>query len=403
MSSDPAARELPDEFNPSASDDPDDVHALYRGLRSSCPVAHSGAYGGFWALTRYEQVREAALDDSRFISSVKAVVPSDPRGLRRPPLNFDAPAHTPYRRALDRTLHSARLERLEPLLRRHAADELQPLIERGCGDIAQEFGARFPAWVTTVWLNLSPDLAPELARTAARWVQAWRSQEKDVVAEKSEKMYQMARDLVADRMRHPRPVHEDPASSLLAERVEGAPLDPEHVVGALRQSLVVGMVAPPIIIGSIAVHLADDPVLQQRLRSERELIPAAIEEFLRLYAPYRGFARTVTQPTRILGREILPEEPVTLTYASANRDSGVFTDPDAFVLDRPNIAAHLAFGRGRHRCPGAPMARLMLRIAVEELLGRTTSFTAQSSREGARMPELGIVSAVLQFEPSRPH
>ncbi|WP_017935478.1 cytochrome P450 [Nocardioides sp. Iso805N] len=392
------SRELPDDFDPSASDDPVQVHALYRDLRASCPVAHSQAYGGFWALTRYAQIREAALDDARFISSVTAVVPSDPRGLRRPPLNLDAPAHTPYRRALDRTLHRGRLERLEPILREHAVNELRPMIERGHGDIAQEFGARFPAWVTTTWLNLSPEVAPDLARTAADWVRAWRSQDRAVVNANSERMYQIARDLVADRKLSPRPPEEDPASSLLAERVDGDPLDSEQIVGALRQSLVVGMVAPPIIIGSIAVHLADDRQLQQELRSEPDKIPAAIEEFLRLYAPYRGFARTVSETTTILGRTILPGEPITLTYASANRDSDIFADPDAFIIDRPNVAAHLAFGRGRHRCPGAPMARMMLRIAVEELLHMTSGFTAdRRTREGARMPELGVMSAQLRF------
>ena len=393
-------RTLPNDFDPTLTDAPDEVHALYRRLRAECPVAHSDSYGGFWALTRYQEIRDAALDDRTFISSLKAVVPSDPRGLRRPPLNLDAPEHTPYRRALDRTLQRGRLEQLMPALRRHAVNELQPLLDRGCGDIAQEFGARFPAWVTTEWLNLTPDLAPILAATAARWVQAWRSQERDVVNEMSQRMYDIARDLVADRRENPRPVEEDPASSLLAERVDGVPLDPEQVVGALRQSLVVGMVAPPIITGSIAVHLAEDPELQDRLRAQPELIPAALEEFLRLYAPYRGFARTVSEPTRILGRDILPGEPVTLAYASANRDATVFEDPDAFRLDRDNVAAHLAFGRGRHRCPGAPLARMTLQIALEELLARTRSFTATGTREGARMPELGIVSAQLRFEPA---
>ncbi|WP_392668685.1 cytochrome P450 [Streptomyces sp. LN785] len=390
----------PDDFDPTDGNAPDHVHAMYRRLRAECPVAHSSSYGGFWALTRYQEVRAAALDDRTFISSVKAVVPSDPRGLRRPPLNFDAPAHTPYRRALERTLQRDRLQRLMPRLRRHAGKELQPMLDRGHGDIAQEFGTRFPAWTTTEWLNLTPDVAPLLAETSARWVQAWRSQNKDVVNSTSQKLYEMARELVADRRRNPRPVDEDPASSLLSEHIDGVPLDPEHVVGALRQSLVVGMVAPPIILGSIAVHLADDPQLQQRLRSRPESIPDALEEFLRLYAPYRGFARTPSEPVEILGRIIRPEEPVTLAYASANRDAAVFDDPDTFRIDRANIAGHLAFGRGRHRCPGAPMARTMLRIALEELLSRTTSFTAFGKREGARMPELGIVSAELQLTPA---
>lgn len=391
----PAGRRIPEDFDPLESDDPEEVHALYRDLRGRCPVAHTDAYGGFWALTRYDDVKAAALDDEHFISSVRAVVPSDPRGLRRPPLNYDAPAHTPYRRALDRTLSRRRLERLAPAVREHARRELRPLLERGEGDIAQEFGARFPAWVTTEWLNLDPELAPVLARTAARWVNAWRTQDRETVNVTSEAMYQIARDLIAARREHPLPVEEDPASSLLSERVDGDPLEEEKVVGALRQSLVVGMVAPPIIIGSIATHLARDAALQARLRARPEQIPAALEEFLRLYTPYRGFARTVVEPTTVRGREILPGEPVTLNYASANRDAEVFDDPDEFRMDRENVSAHLGFGRGRHRCPGAPLARLALEIAIEELLAGTTSVTVLGATEGARMPEVGHVSAVL--------
>lgn len=390
-------RELPEDFDPLATDDPEQVHAMYRELRGRCPVAHTDSYGGFWALTRYDDVKAAALDDTRFISSVRAVVPSDPRGLRRPPLNYDAPAHTPYRRALDRTLSRQRLARIEPRLREHARRELRPLLERGHGDIAQEFGARFPAWVTTEWLNLDHDLAPVLARDAARWVNAWRTQDRDTVNVTSEAMYGIARDLVAARREHPLPVEEDPASSLLSERVDGEPLEEEKVVGALRQSLVVGMVAPPIIIGSIATHLARDPGLQAQLRSEPALILQALEEFLRLYTPYRGFARTVTEPTVIRGREILPGEPVTVNYASANRDEDVFDDPDEFRMDRENVSAHLGFGRGRHRCPGAPLARLSLEIAISELLAATGSFTVLGATEGARMPEVGHVSAVLDL------
>jgi cytochrome P450 len=386
------------DFDPLESDDPEHAHALYARLRERCPVAHTDAYGGFWTLTRHEDVAAAAGDSSTFISSVRAVVPSDPRGLRRPPLNFDAPAHTPYRKALDRTLQRARVTRLEPRLREHAARELAPLVARGHGDVAQEFGARFPAWVTTEWLNLPADTAPELAATATAWVRAWREMDGPVVNDMSERMYQMARDLVRDRREDPRPVDEDPASSLLAERVDGRPLDEEHLIGALRQSLVVGMVAPPIIIGSICAHLSRDQELQAELRADPQLLPDALEEFLRLYTPYRGFARTVSRQVELHGRRIEPGVPVTLTYASANRDDRVFDDPDSFRLGRPNIAAHLAFGRGRHRCVGMPLARLSLLVALEELLGSTRRFELAGPLEGARMPEIGYVSAPLRLE-----
>lgn len=120
----------------------------------------------------------------------------------------------------------------------------------------------------------------------------------------------------------------------------------------------VGVVAPPILIGSICKHLSEDKALQERLRQDESLIPAAMEEFVRLYSPYRGFARTASKDVHLHGKTIRPGEPITLHYTSANRDPEVFKSPDEFVLNRPNISAHMGFGRGRHRCAGMPLARL---------------------------------------------
>jgi len=104
-------------------------------------------------------------------------------------LNFDAPNHTPYRTALDRTLKASRLKRLEAVLERHAEEELSPLLARGEGNICTEFGAIYSAWVETEWLNLDQDLAPKLAKTAAAWINAWRLQEGEKVTMNSNILY----------------------------------------------------------------------------------------------------------------------------------------------------------------------------------------------------------------------
>jgi len=213
------------------SNDPSKIYEEYRYLRRECPLVWTNQYGGYWLMTRYDDVRRAALDSATYISSVKAVVPSDPRGVRRPPLNFDAPAHTPFRTALERTVRPARLRRLREPLRRHAEHELAPLLAAGRGDISAGFGANFVAWVETEWLNLDPEIAPQLARTAAAWLNAWRMQDADTVIANSTKMYQIARDLLADRRLNPRDPEEDPASSLLLEKgADGNPLSEEHLV-----------------------------------------------------------------------------------------------------------------------------------------------------------------------------
>lgn len=118
------------------------------------------------------------------------------------------------------------------------------------------------------------------------------------------------------------------------------------------------MVAPPLMIGGICNHLSKDQELQQQLRDDPGLIPAAIEEFVRLFSPYRGFSRTVSKETVIHGHTIKPGVPITLTYSAANRDPTIFDEPNRFILNRPNIAMHMGFGRGRHRCVGQSLAKL---------------------------------------------
>ncbi|KAK8009938.1 hypothetical protein PG990_008903 [Apiospora arundinis] len=401
------------------SDDPQKIYEEYRYLRKHCPLVHTTQYGGYWLMTRYEDVKRAAMDSETYISSVKAVVPSDPRGIRRPPLNFDAPAHTPFRTALERTLKPARIKRLAAPLQRHAEEQLAPLLRAGRGDISAEFGANYVARVETEWLNLGPDVAPRLAAASAAWLNAWRLQDGETVTANSLKMYQVARDLLADRRANPRDPEEDPASSLLLERdAEGNPLSEEHLVGCLRQSLVVGVVAPPILIGSICKHLAEDKPLQRRLREDESLLPAALEEFVRLYSPYRGFARTVSRDVHFSSSfdtsgddkdddaqekkeagviTIRPGEPVTLHYTSANRDPDVFARPDEFVLHRENVAMHMGFGRGRHRCVGMPLARLALETVIKVILRNTKDFEIDGPLQYSMMPELGIISCPMRF------
>jgi cytochrome P450 len=387
------------EFNPLESDEPEHLYSVYNTLRSKCPLAYTHEYAGYWQLTKHADVKAAAMDSATFISSVKAVVPSDPRGLRRPPLNFDAPAHTPYRTALDRTLKPNRLKRLQAPLEKHAQAELAPMLEEGGGDICAHFAARFPAWVETEWLNLDQSLAPVLAKTAASWVNAWRAMDKENVGKYSEELYGIAKNLLANRRAEPRDPEEDPASSLLLEKdSDGKPLDEVHLIGALRQSLVVGMVAPPLLIGAICNHLSNDKELQDRLRQNPDLIPAAVEEFVRLYTPYRGFCRTTSKEVTLHGRTIRPGEPVTLTYSAANRDPDVFPNPDEFVLNRENITAHLGFGKGKHRCVGMPLARMAIQIALRTLLASTKNFEVNGPLAYSKMPELGIKSCPLKME-----
>lgn len=378
------------------SDDPEEAFAAYARMRRERPAAYTRDLGGYWALTRFEDVQAAAADSETFISSVKAVVPSDPRGIRRPPLNFDAPRHTPFRRALSRTLSPGRVAALSERIGERAHAIFEDFADGPDDDISRTFGTLLPAYAEALWLNLEDERITWLAQTATAWVDAWRRQDGAAVTRHSEEMYDVARWLVADRRRNPRDPRQDPASSLLSERVDGRELDEEHIIGALRQSLVVGMVAPPLLIGGIARHLALDPQLHASMRAGEVSLERALEEFLRLYTPYRGFARTVSAPVVVAGETLQPGEPVTLVYAAANRDPARFPDPDRFDAFRENVDAHLGFGRGRHQCVGQHLARGIIGAALQVLVQRAESLELLGTPEPTRMPELGYQSVRIR-------
>jgi len=386
------------DFDPLQPETFGSAHEDYARLRRECPVAHTDAWGGFWALMRYDDVKQAASDAKTYITSKQNVVPKVAFTGRRPPLHLDPPEHTPYRRALNPLLSFERSEALEEATRQFVSDLLDPMVAKGGGDICEEFASHLPVQVFGAWMQMPADLLAILHDAGQAFIMAVRSGVPDAMKETSLRLYDMARDLIARRKADPKDPAFDPTSALLEASYEGEPLPEEMILGTVRQVLVVGIVAPTVLIGSIAVHLSRDRTLQARLRADPSLVPAATEEFLRLYSPYRGFARTATCPVHLHGRTIPEGEPIALVYASANRDESVFPNGADFVMDRPNIAEHLAFGRGPHNCPGIHLGRMQIRIALEELLKRTQGFTLAGDLVMANFPEIGAISVPLTFE-----
>lgn len=386
------------DFNPLEPETFDSANAEYRRMRAQCPVAHSDAWGGFWALMKHDDVAAAAADWRTFITSKQNVVPKVAFTGRRPPLHLDPPEHTPYRRALAPLLTERAVERLRPVIRDICRDLLAQMVAKGGGDIVADFSAHMPIATFAHWMNLPPKAVAELTDVGQRYNIAVQSNDMDATKASSLWLYDMARTIVADRRANPMPVDQDAASALLAVRVDGEPLPEELIVGTIRQVLVVGIIAPSVLIGSIAVHLGRDRALQDRLRADPAQVPAAIDEFLRLYTPYRGFARTAVEDVTIRGRTIPCGEPIALVYASANRDEDVFDDPETFVIDRPNMKDSVAFGRGPHACVGAALARLELIVALEELLAAAPGFVLAGEPMPTRFPEIGALSVPLRFE-----
>ncbi len=382
------------DFTIDAAQTPVESHALYAELRARCPVAHTEDLGGFWMLTKHADIARAAADYNAFTTTVQNVVPKVAFTGRRPPLHLDPPEQTPYRAALNPLLSAERVALLEPMVREIITQDWAPLLARRGGDICADFSARFPVRVFGRWMNLDEELQSRLMQAGPEFIRAVQAARPDLMKDTSLVLYEMAREVIRQRREQPLPVDQDPVSALLAVQVrqpDGSlgQLPEDLVVGTVRQVLVVGIVAPMVMLGSVALHLSQHPELHRQLREDRSLIPAAVEEFLRLYTPYRGFARTPTRGVEVSGCPIPAGQAVALTYASANRDESVFPDPDRFILNRPNIDEHLAFGRGPHFCAGAHLGRLELQVALEVLVASTERIEVSGEVLYCPYPEIG--------------
>ena len=387
------------DFDASARESFDSLHALHADMRARCPVGRTEALGGFWALFRHADVLAALQQPTRYVTSVQNVVPRVAFTGRRPPLHLDPPEHTPYRAALNPLLSAEKVARLEPAIHQICTALMKPLATRGHTDICEDYASHLAVQVFGDWMQLPPAMVQVLREAGQAFVMAVRSAQPDAMKRTSHALYEMARELIAMRQREPLDIALDPTSALLAARdAAGQPFPAEMVVGTVRQVLVVGIVAPTVFLGSVCVHLSRHRELQEQLRNEPSLLPAAIEEFLRLYTPYRGFARTSTVDVELHGKHIKATEPIALVYASANRDEAVFERGDEFILHRPNIAQHIAFGHGAHYCAGAALARLQMRVALQVLLEQTQSFSLAGEPEPAPYPEAGTLSVPLHLQ-----
>lgn len=391
---------LTDDFDPLASETFTSSHEIYKDMRQRCPVAHSNEWNGFWALLRYDDVVDALKNPKTFITSVQNVVPKVAFTGRRPPLHLDPPEHTPYRQALNPFFTDEKMQRLEPAVRRITAELLQQYIDAGGGDICSDFTHRYPGYIFAEFFNLDPALSLAIREVTAIYDRALQEANDALVRETSLQLYDIARRIIAMRKAQPLDPADDVTTALLQKTYKSQPLPEELVLGTIRQMIVVGMIAPSVFIGTMLLHLAEHPELQQQLRSNPGLIPAAIEEYLRLYTPYRGFARTAREDVKIGGRLIRKDEPIALVYASANRDESVFPDSDQFILNRPNIDQHVAFGIGPHRCAGEPLARMMLQTTLEEFLARTKTFVRIGDVKMTRWPEWGTLSVSFEVTPA---
>lgn len=372
----------------------DRVQAVYQDLRENTPVAWSDHYGGFWILSRYRDVVAALKDPTTFISGEGVHLPRRAGPIKPTPLEVDPPEHTFYRNLLAEVLSQPSVNRLTPAIRGYVAELLAPLAARGGGDFVEEVAVPLPLQVVCQVLGLSREALRTIRQlTASMW--------HDFHLLGNDARRPLADFLLGEvraRMQEPR---EDFLSVLAHTKFDGRPLT-ESELGSLVVTLAAaGHETTMNAIGLTLHHLAENPDVQARLRAEPTRIPTYVEESLRYHTPAHMFARTLTRDVTVEGVTLRKGDRVVLIYASANHDPEQFPEPEQFDLQRRGANRHLTFGWGIHFCLGAPLARLELRILLEELFAHHPPFhlagpAPYSPMEGGH--HLGVTALPLAFE-----
>ncbi|OCB18302.1 cytochrome [Mycobacterium malmoense] len=294
---------------------------------------------------------------------------------------FDPPEHTAHRALLSRMITPKRLKENEEFMWRLADRQLDVALSgQGCEFIG-DFASPFAMLVIADLLGVPESDHEEFRSALLSEAGTIGSSEGDTMRHSPlEYLYGKFTAYIEDRRRTPRgDVLTGVASATFADGGTPEVIDAVRVAANLFAA---GQETTVRLLSAAVLMLAESPQLQGKLRANRELIPDFIEETLRYESPVRGDFRLSKCPVSVGGVDLPAGTTVMLVNAALNRDPRKFPEPDTFDIHRPNARSHVAFGRGPHACPGAPLARTEARVSLERMLARTSDIRIDEDRHG---------------------
>ncbi len=390
-------------FDPTDPETRQCPHPHYERMRAEEPVAWIEASQEY-LVTRHDLVLEVLRDPETFSSRrTRALMPLSREDLARvkaaqdeghPRLAMliaaDAPDHTRHRRLVSKAFSPRTIATREDSVRAITTRLIDSWIDRDRIEFVQDFAVPLPVEVIADALNIPHDLMGEFKRWSDDAIVGFGdgATVDDLVAAELG-INELQRHLEAELdERRARP-QDDLLTSLLEARIDDddpevtdtRPLSTAEVLGVVQQLIVGGNETTTKALTALLRDLADHPEHWDAVKADPTRIPTIIEESLRLSSPVQGFHRTATRDVELGGVLIPKGRRLVVTYASANRDEAVFPDPEGFDPDRDGLVDHVAFGRGPHFCLGAGLARLELRVALEELSRRLDSYTLADTND----------------------
>jgi cytochrome P450 len=347
-----------------------DAPAVLRALREEGPVGRSSRHGGFYVLTRAADVREAARQPELFSSQANpGPGPGFPfssgERILSPMIGTDPPLHRDFRQPLQKTFSPAHAEALAPHIRDIVTSLIDDFIENGQADFARQLTVPLPSLVTTELLDLPTDRRVEFQQWATQLVAEGAS------SDGYRNLSEFIQQLYDDRSAKP---GDDLPSSLLGLQIAGQPIPRIQWVGLVMMLIMAGLDTTTNGAALTLHFLGTQPDIRGQLMANPGGLRVAVEELLRWVSPVPHHSRGVTQACEVGGQRFERGDVVLLHWLAANRDRQEFPDPDTFIASRtPN--RHFAFGTGIHRCLGSHLAKVEIRILLEEVFRRIPDYT----------------------------
>ena len=354
-------------------------HEQFTFLRREAPVFwHEDALGGFWALTKHDDVVHANRDAKTFSSYARSALYNveDEESLnqvRLMMLNLDPPDHTKLRKIVNRGFTPRRIKELQQSLVDRSRDIVDKIAEKGECDFVTEVACELPLQAIADLVGIPQEDRHKVFDWSNRLVGAADDEFAENAGEAQGaaiELFMYAQDLANERRKNPR---DDIVTDLLNAEVDGEALDDMEFNSFFMLLAVAGNETTRNAISHSMLALMQHPDQRQLILDDPALIDSAIEEFLRWATPVMHFKRTAMHDLELRGQQIKEGDRVMMWYSSANRDEEVFEDPFTFNVKRdPNLhTLHSAFGGGGpHFCLGANLARAEMRVTFDELLRR---------------------------------
>ncbi len=351
-----------------------DPYPVQDDLRQRCPIAHTGRFGGGWLPTRYTDVASIAYDTGRFSS--RSIIMGNFRPPRElapvgssPPISSDPPFHRDARKLLLPAFTRVAIARQEPATRAFCHSLIGAFAGSEVVDAARDYAQHIPMRVIAHMLGFPPEDGPRFREFVENTLEGINLPPEERI-ERMSSLFNYLLEQIRDHLDNPR---DDLTTYLINAELYGRKLEPDHVAGTMALLLIAGIDTTWSAIGASLWHLARTPRDLERLVAEPALLPTAMEEFLRAYAPVT-MARLVKEDMHWHGVDMKADDWILLSFPAANRDPAQFDQAGEVVIDRA-VNRHAAFGLGIHRCLGSHLARMELRVALEVWLERIPRFT----------------------------